>query len=130
VLAPNIATTADGVVRRWVDLCWVAVPRLRRWDPRRIRTLYFAALCAYAAFGLVSLTLWSPVLLLKWAGAIYNAALGFSCWHVLAVNMVLLPRELRPNWFSRVALVLGGVFFTALFVLSALQILGFIGLPK
>jgi hypothetical protein len=126
VLAPNIATTADGVVRRWVDLCWVAVPALRRWDPKRIRTLYFAALCGYAAFGLVSLSLWNPVQLLKWAGAIYNAALGFSCWHVLAVNLILLPRELRPNWFNRIGLVLGGLFFTALFVLSSLRILGWI----
>jgi hypothetical protein len=126
VLAPNIATTADGVVRRWVDLCWVAVPGLRRWDPRRIRTLYFAALCGYAAFGLVSLTLWNPVQLLKWAGAIYNAALGFSCWHVLAVNMILMPRELRPNWFNRIGLILGGLFFTALFAVSAFKLINWI----
>ncbi|MCC6493519.1 MAG: Nramp family divalent metal transporter [Pirellulales bacterium] len=124
VLAPNIATTADGVLRRWVDVCWTALPSLRKWDPHRIRGLYFAALCGYAGFGLVSLTLWNPVQLLNWAGAIYNAAMGFSCLHVLAVNLVLLPRELRPGWFERIGLVAGGGFFMLLFVVSALKLLG------
>ena len=124
VLAPNITTTADGVLRRWVDVCWTAVPRVRSWNPHRIRYLYFGALCGYAAFGLVSLTLWNPVQLLKWAGNIYNAALGFSCFHVLAVNLILLPRELRPNWIMRIGLVLGGLFFTALSVISTLKLLG------
>lgn len=127
VLAPNIASTADGVLRRWVDVCWTAVPRLRRWDPHRIRTLYFAALCGYATFGLVSLTLWNPVKLLTVATIIYNAGLGFSCFHVLAVNLILLPRELRPSLFIRGALVLGGVFFTALSLIAALKTLGYVG---
>jgi hypothetical protein len=124
VLAPNVTQTADGVLRRWVEVCWTALPSLRAWDPRRIRVLYFAALCCYAGFGLVSLTLWNPVQLLKWAGNIYNAALGFSCWHVLAVNCVLLPRELRPNWFLRIGLVLGGIYFTALSAVATLKLLG------
>jgi hypothetical protein len=124
VLGPNITSTADGVLRRWVDVCWTAVPRLRQWDTRRIRTLYFGALCGYAAFGLVSLTLWNPVDLVKAATIIYNAGLGFSCFHVLAVNLILLPREIRPNWFLRVGLVLGGVFFTTLSLISALKLMG------
>jgi hypothetical protein len=124
VLAPNVTTTADGVIRRWVDVCWTAIPRLRTWDPRRIRGLYFGALCCYAAFGLVSLTFWDPVKLLKWAGNFYNAALGFSCWHVLAVNCILLPRELRPNWGLRAGLVIGGLFFTALSIVSTMKMLG------
>ena len=124
VLAPNVTQTADGVLRRWVEVCWTALPRLRAWDPRQIRVLYFAALCCYAAFGLVSLTLWNPVQLLKWAGNIYNAALGFSCWHVLAVNCILLPRELRPGWFMRIGLVLGGMYFAALSVVATLRLLG------
>jgi hypothetical protein len=120
VLAPAAVTTVDGALRRWVDLFWTAIPRVRRWDPHRIRWLYFAAVCAYAAFGLTSLTLWDPRRLLEWATNIYNYALGFSCFHVLAVNLILLPRELRPNWFIRIGLVFGGVFFTTLAVLSTI----------
>ncbi len=126
VLAPSASNTVDGVVRRWVDVCWTAIPRVRRWDPKDIRWLYFGALCTYAAFGFVSLTLWNPVDLLKWAAAIYNFALGFSCFHVLAVNMILLPRELRPGWVTRIALVLGGLFFLALFAISAMKLLGYV----
>jgi len=120
VLAPAAVTTVDGALRRWVDLFWTAIPRVRRWDPHRIRWLYFAAVCAYAIFGLTSLTLWDPRRLLEWATNIYNYALGFSCFHVLAVNLILLPRELRPNWFIRIGLAFGGVFFTALAVFATI----------
>ena len=44
-----------------------------------------------------------------WATTIYNFALGFSCWHVLAVNTILLPKEIRPGWGIRIALVAGGL---------------------
>jgi hypothetical protein len=118
VLAPSAVTTVDGALRRWVDLFWTAIPRVRRWDPHRIRWLYFGAVCAYAAFGVTSLTLWDPQDLLEWAGNIYNYALGFSCFHVLAVNCFLLPRPLRPNWFIRGGLVLGGLYFTALAIIA------------
>jgi len=118
VLAPAAVTTIDSALRRWVDLSWTAIPAIRRWDPHRIRWLYFGAVCAYAAFGITALSLWNPQQLLVWATRIYNVALGFSCFHVLAVNTILLPREIRPNWFIRIALVLGGVYFTALAVVS------------
>jgi hypothetical protein len=126
VLAPSASNTVDGVVRRWVDVCWTGVPAIRRWEQHRIRWLYFGALCCYGAFGFVSLTLWNPVDLLKWAGNIYNFALGFSCLHVLAINLILLPRELRPNWFLRIGLVLGSIFFNALAVISTLKLLGYL----
>jgi hypothetical protein len=124
VLAPSAATTADGVLRRWVDVCWTAIPRVRKLEEHNIRKLYFAALCFYGIFGLISMTLWNPQQLLKWAGNIYNAALGFSCFHVLAVNLILLPKELRPNWFIRIGLIIGGLFFTALTIISTMKLLG------
>lgn len=124
VLAPAAVTTFDGALRRWVDLCWTAVPFVRRWESHRIRWLYFGAVCGYTVFGLIALTLWNPKELLQWATNIYNAALGFSCFQVLAVNTILLPRELRPNWFMRVGLLVGGVFFTTLFIITTLHLLG------
>jgi hypothetical protein len=123
VLAPSAVTTVDGALRRWVDLFWTAIPRVRRWDPHRIRWLYFGAVCAYAAFGVTSLTFLDPRRLLEWAGNIYNYALGFSCFHVLAVNCLLLPRPLRPNWFIRCGLVLGGLYFTSLAIIATTAML-------
>jgi hypothetical protein len=125
-LAPAAVSTIDGALRRWVDLCWTAVPFVRKWEPHQIRFLYFGALCAYAGFGLTALTLWDPRTLLEWATNIYNYALGFSCLHVLAVNLILLPREIRPNWFIRIGLVLGSVFFTTIAVVSTLKLLGLV----
>jgi hypothetical protein len=124
VLVPSGATTADGVLRRWVDVCWTAVPRARKLDEHKIRNLYFAALCCYGVFGMIALSLGNPVELIAWATNIYNAALGFSCFHVLAVNVILLPKPIRPNWFIRIGLVIGGLFFTALSVIATMKLLG------
>jgi hypothetical protein len=42
---------------------------------------------------------------------------------VLAVNVILLPRVLRPNWFIRIGLMIGGVYFTTLAIISTVQML-------
>jgi hypothetical protein len=122
VLGTSMISTADGVLRRWVDVLWTAMPFLRKWDTRHIGRLYFMVLCVYLVFGLVMLTLMPGDKLLKIAtGIIYNYALGFSCFHVLVLNVMLLPRELRPSWVGRTGLVLSGVFFTVIAVISTTQ---------
>lgn len=127
VLSTTMASTADGILRRWVDVFWTSSPRLRKWDSKGIRKLYFFVLCGYAAFGVTTLTLMpKPGELLEWATNIYNYALGFSCWHALYVNMTLLPKELRPGWLSRIGLVMAGTFFACLAVMSTLDLLGIV----
>lgn len=118
ILSTSMATSSDGFLRRWVDMFWTASPRLHTWDPRHIGRLYFGVLCVYAAFGLAMLLLTSGGKLLVWSTMLYNYALGFSCWHVVAVNTLLLPRELRPGGLRRAGLVLGGVFFTCIALLT------------
>jgi hypothetical protein len=112
VLAPSTTSAADGFIRRWVDVFWTGSRRMRQVDPRRIRELYFIVLAAYVAFGMAMLYfVEEPQVLLEIVGVIYNYALGFSCWHTLVINMMLLPRALRPGWFVRIGLSLAGVFF-------------------
>ena len=123
VLAPTMATSADGAIRRWVDVIWTSSHRLRSWDPKRIRVLYFGVLMGYVTLGLVLLSLGKPMGLLTTATTIMNFALGFSCFHTLVVNLTLLPPALRPNWFSRVGLVVGGVFFSVLATITAIETL-------
>ena len=108
-LSTSMATGSDGFLRRWVDVFWTASPRLREWDPRHIGRLYFGVLCVYATFGLTALLLTTGGNLTVYATMLYNYVLGFSCWHVLAVNTLLLPRELRPSVSRRIGLVLAGV---------------------
>lgn len=124
VLAPSMATTVDGVVRRWVDVFWTASPRLRALETTAIKKVYFWVLASYGVFGMVMLSVSEPKQLLLTATLILNYALGFSCWHTLAVNTFLLPPALRPNWINRLLLIVGGLFFTCLSVLSTLQKLG------
>lgn len=126
ILWPSAATTADGVLRRWVDVFWTGSRWARRLDTNRIGWLYFGVLCAYTAFGLIALSLGRPTALLIAATTVYNYALGVSCFHVLAVNTLLLPRELRPGWFVRIGLVLSGCFFLALAIITTLEKLGYL----
>jgi len=124
VLAPSMAVTVDGILRRWVDLFWTASGRLRKMDPGRIRHVYFAVLIGYGVFGFVMLWLNKPSALIKFATIVYNFALGFSCWHSLAVNLVLLPRPLRPGWLICLGMMLAGAFFTVLGAIASLHELG------
>lgn len=126
VLAPSMATTVDGVVRRWVDVFWTTSKTLRQVDPKNIRYVYFTVLAFYAVFGLTMLSLQAPETLLVIATTIYNFALGFSCWHTLWVNQTLLPPELRPRVFVRVSLFLAGAFFWLIATISALQKFGYL----
>jgi hypothetical protein len=126
ILWPSAATTADGVLRRWVDVFWTGSPLLRRLKTDSIGWLYFGVLCAYTVFGMITLSFGRPTVLLQIAATIYNYALGISCFHVLAVNLVLLPKELRPNWFMRAGLVLSGSFFLLLAIVTTLKTLGYL----
>lgn len=120
VLATSMASTADGVLRRWVDVCWTALPFLRNWDTKHIGKLYFGVLCVYAILGLFMLSFVKGDVLLIFSGMMYNYALGFSSLHVAVINSVLLPPELRPTIRRRVMLVLGGVFFLTAAVVSSI----------
>lgn len=121
VLWPSVVSTIDGFLRRWVDVIWVGLPAARKWDPRRIGTLYSSVLFAYAAFGAVILAFGKPTTLLEITTTFYNFALGVSCWHTLVVNTTLLPKELRPSWASRIALFVAGIFFFALGLLMTIS---------
>lgn len=124
VLAPSMATTIDGFLRRWVDVVWTSSERLRGWDTKHIKKVYAFALVGYTCLGLIMLWLEQPTRLLTVATNIMNFALGFSCWHTLVVNMILLPKQLRPNWFMRIGLLLSGLFFFGLATITAVHELG------
>ena len=125
VLEPTMCATADGIIRRWVDVFWTSSMRMRKMDTQAIRSVYFKVLLGYAAFGLVMLSL-TPGTLITYATMFYNIALGVSCWHTLGVNVTLLPPKLRPGWFIRIGLLLSGAFFFTLGVIVIIQRVGLI----
>ena len=50
-----------------------------------------------------------------------NFALGFSCFHTLVINHLLLPKQLRPGWFATAGLAAAGVFFFTLATITAIE---------
>jgi Mn2+/Fe2+ NRAMP family transporter len=128
VLATCFVSTAEGIVRRWVDVFWISSPRLRKIDPENIRYVYFGVLVCYAVFSVFTLWLNKPAQLITWATLGYNFAIGFSCWHTLILNRILLPRELRPGAFPSIALIMGGIFFWVLGTVAVLDQLQKVGL--
>jgi hypothetical protein len=129
VLAPSMASTIDGFVRRWVDVFWTASKYLHSLKPEKIKTVYFGVLSCYALFGIIMLAFVpSPATLIKIATSIYNFALGFSCWHVVVLNSVLLPKPLRPNWAVRIGLSLVGLFFWCVATVAAYKLMQDLGM--
>jgi hypothetical protein len=126
VLLPNAASNADGFIRRWVDVSWTAVKKLHTWEPRRIGKLYFAILICYLALGVFFLSMARPMGLIVAYGNLGNLALAVSCWHTLFVNVRLLPSELRPGWAARAGLLLAGVYFFTLALLTLAVAAGWI----
>jgi hypothetical protein len=125
VLITSGISTADGFCRRWVDLIWVGIPRLRKLPTNYIKYVYFSVLMFYAVVGFTMLILpQAPGFVTKLATTGYNFALAFSSLHTLAVNLTLLPKQLRPNWFFRILLVCGFLFFGFLGVMGALSMAG------
>jgi hypothetical protein len=122
VLATSMITTADGAMRRWVDLVWTGLPAMRRVKPDKIRNLYFGVMCGYTALGLFNLCFVHAEKLMEWAANIYIFAFGVSSWHVLAINLLLLPKELRPGWFTRIAMAVGGLFFLVFAAITTYQL--------
>jgi hypothetical protein len=126
VLATSMLSTIDGFVRRWVDVIWTASSRLRELPTTSIRYVYFSVLVVYITFGLVVIWLTEkPGRVFELATTGYNFAFAFSCWHTLAINSILLPRELRPHPLIRLGLVVGGCYFI---FLGAMAVLGQLGL--
>ena len=122
VLGTSVVATADGALRRWVDVFWTASKRLRQVDPGRISKVYFGVLCAYCVSGITLLLLFEPIALLKISTNIYNYALGFSCWHTVAVNTTLLPAELKPSLRRRATLIAAGAFFVFIAIMSSIAL--------
>ena len=78
-------------------------------------------------FAVTMLWLNKPAQLITWATLGFNFALGFSAWHTLAINHLLLPRPLRPGLLPTLGLLLGGLFFWLLGIVAVLDQLQKIG---
>jgi hypothetical protein len=122
ILFPTQISNLDGISRRWTDVLWIGVKRLRRLGGNQVKYVYYALLGAYAVWGLAALALSpNPLVLAVLNGVLMNFGMGFSAIHILYMSWFLLPKELRPPLLMCAGLVGCSVFYVGISVLMLCQ---------
>jgi hypothetical protein len=109
----------EAGVRTFTDVLWTGSRRIREWRGGDVRRVYYAVLGFSVMWGLVALRLGEPVWLLQVAANVGGLILAVAALHLLYVNCTLLPKEVRPAPWRRVALVLMAAFYGMFFVMWA-----------
>ena len=105
----------DGMVRAITDILWTGSARVRAWQGGDVRWVYYSLLGLAVVWGVMALRLTQPIVLLQLGANTAGLVLVISGLHILYVNTRLLPPELRPPMWRRIALV-GMVVFYGFFV--------------
>jgi hypothetical protein len=108
----------DVLVRVVTDMLWVSSSRVRRWRGGSISTIYYGLLLAFTLWGLFAVRWGTAMTLFKVLAAVAGIVLALAALQVLRVNTRLLPRELRPSWWRKGALVLCAAFYAVVCVLA------------
>jgi hypothetical protein len=101
----------DTLVRSVTDIAWVAGAERRTASVGR---LYYALLAIFTLWGAVTVQWGTAITLFKALGAVAGPVLALAAVQVLVLNTSLLPRELRPGLWSRIALTACAVFYVAM----------------
>ena len=101
----------DGMTRATTDILWTGSKRIRDWRGGDVRRVYYFVLAVVVVWGAIALRLAQPILLIQVAANVGGAVFVIAGLHLLYVNTRLLPRELRPGIWPRVALVALVLFY-------------------
>ncbi|NNM34927.1 MAG: Nramp family divalent metal transporter [Gemmatimonadetes bacterium] len=107
----------DGTARAITDILWTGSARIREWRERDVRVVYYGVLAAITVWGVIALRLAQPIVLLQLGANMAGIVFVVSGIHVLYINTTLLPEEIRPPLWRRVALVTMSVFYGAFVVM-------------
>jgi hypothetical protein len=90
-----------------------------------VRFVYYGALAAFALWGMATIGLAAPLVLVKLAAVIAAFNYAVLATHTLVVVRTLLPPLLRPAWWRQGALAFMALFYGTLTALGlATQLLG------
>ncbi len=103
----------DGTARAITDILWTGSARVRAWRGGDVRWVYYGVLAVIAVWGVIALGLAQPILLLQLGANMAGIVFVISSLHVLRINTTLLPEEIRPPLWRRVALVATSIFYGA-----------------
>ncbi len=101
----------EGMTRAITDILWTGSSRIRAWRGGDVRVVYYSVLAAISLWGIVALGLTQPIILLSLSANMAGIVFIVSSIHLLYVNTRLLPLELRPPMWRRVALVALALFY-------------------
>jgi hypothetical protein len=104
----------EGLTRSVTDILWTGSARVRQWRGGDVRAVYYSVLVAVVIWGVIALKL-PPMALLQMGANIAGIIFILASLHLLYLNTRILPVELRPPMWRRVALV-GMAIFYAFFV--------------
>ncbi len=108
----------DGIVRAITDILWTGSSRVRRWRGGDVRAVYYVVLAAVVLWGIVTLRLAQPFVLLQIAANTAGVVFIIASLHLLYVNTRILPVHVRPPLWRRLALVAMSLFY-AVFVIQS-----------
>jgi hypothetical protein len=101
----------EGMTRGITDILWAGSARIRAWRGGDVRVVYYTVLALLSVWGILALRLTQPIILLLLSANMAGIVFIISSIHVLYVNTRLLPVELRPSMWRRVALVALAAFY-------------------
>src|SRR5688572_13757267 len=101
----------EGMTRAITDILWTGSSRIRAWRGGDVRVVYYSALAVISLWGILALRLTQPIVLLILSANMAGIVFIISSLHLLYVNTRLLPVELRPPMWRRLALVALALFY-------------------
>ncbi|HEY2963663.1 MAG TPA: Nramp family divalent metal transporter [Pyrinomonadaceae bacterium] len=107
----------EGMTRAVTDILWTGSSRIRSWRGGDVRVVYYTVLAVITVWGILALRLTQPIILLALSANMAGIVFIISSLHLLYVNTRLLPVELRPPLWRRVALVALALFYGLFLVL-------------
>jgi len=116
VLLPSQMSIVEHFSRRWTDVIWSGIRRVREtMQPTEVRKIYYAILAIYVAWTFFGAFLFQtygrPKTMVLVVANLNNIGLGFTAFFVLRNNLVYLPKPLRPGWPARIGISFCGVFY-------------------
>lgn len=106
----------EVLVRMLTDIAWTGSPAIRGLVRNHARTLYYALFVAFTAWFALAVRWGTAMDMMKWLGNVAGLVLAFSSVQILLVNTRLLPKQLRPPLWRRLALVACAIAYGTLFV--------------
>jgi len=122
VMLPSQMSIIDDFSRRWTDILWSGVARIRdSLHGNQVRRIYYGILIGYVGWSVICFWMFSlygsPKLMTIVIANLNNVAIGVTSFHLLHINRTLLPAPLRPRWYQQLGLLACGVFYVGLSLL-------------